>query len=391
MSNRLPDALRYDERRPPPVSRQRGRLPPGRLSRRTARPSLGRVTLGILLASMIGCGAPLESERAADEETAVRTEPTQTGSRQQPECTVNDILVPSCGAWWGVSPGEDSLADLEEEVGRSFDLVYHWHGIDQIKIPDTQEVRESRAGHYLHLNIESRRFNESGHPVVAYSDVAGGEYDSALRAQAVGLRKLGEPVFVTFEHEVDADDKAGVRGSPAEFVAAWQHVHDVYRDNGAANVIWVWVVTGWKGNFHKVGALYPGDAYVDWISWEGYNSAGCRSGSVDWSKRNSFEEAIRPFYRWLRTTGAEQGIDASKPYMISEAGSVIDPEEPRLTARWWQGVVPTLKQYPQIHAIQLWNGKTSAACDYRVTNERVVLDAFAKAGHDPYVNQEHGQ
>lgn len=330
---------------------------------------------GVILASVLTLSCSFVGTGRADKSPSLDSQ----------SCGIKQNLVPTCGAWWGVSPGSSSLSGLEGQVGRRFDIVYEWSGIDQ-RLPTHRQEENARGGRYLHINIESRRFTEPGHSVVDWSDVASGRFDNALRTQADGLRRLGEPVFVTFDHEADRPDKVGVRGGAADFIAAWRHIVNIYRARGATNVIWVWVVTGWEDNFGRAAKVYPGDDYVDWISWEGYNAAGCREGSVDTARYQSFAEAIEPFHSWLRTEGRHHGIDPSKPYMISEMGSVLFRDDPSLTARWYDELVSQAKRFPGVRAVKLWNSATSRACDYRVGVYDQVVDAYRRAGQNPYFN-----
>ena len=57
---------------------------------------------------------------------------------------------------------------------------------------------------------------------------------------------------------------------PGEFVAAWRHVVDIFRAQGATNVTWVWCpnIVGPKS---QLTGLYPGDNYTDWVCMDGYN------------------------------------------------------------------------------------------------------------------------
>lgn len=301
-------------------------------------------------------------------------------------CTISDNYVPSCGAWWGVSAGTIGLDALEDEVNREFDIVRHWHGVDQPDILKPDDIEQARDGRYLHYNIEARRFTQKGHPAVPWAQIAAGAFDKALKAQARDFARLGLPVFLTFDHEADQDTKVGVRGTTAEFVDAWRHIHDLYVEQGATNVIWVWVVTGYVGNLDKIAALYPGDAYVDWIAWEAYNASGCRHGQPDPSRLKTFVETLRPFYEWLQTKGARAGIDPDKPYMITEMGSVVYPNHPKKTARWYDDIISTLEKYSQIHAVQLWNAQGRGTCDYRITSHPSIVQTFTQIGHHPYVN-----
>lgn len=306
-----------------------------------------------------------------------------TGPAQAPPDTTDDC--PSCGALWGITTAEPTLASLtetERRLGRSFDFVYRFHDLDD-QIPTPDERRVVDQGKTLHVSIDSRLFG--GRPV-GWAEVAYGEWDTELRRQAEGIAALDGPVFVTFEHEADQPDKT-MLGSAIEFRAAWRHLHELYRKAGATNVLWTWVVMGEKSNFPRAGSLWPGNDVVDWISWEGYNASGCRTGRLRPERYVSFADAILPFYRWLHHQGNEYGIDTSKPIMISEAGSVIYPADPQRAADWYAEIPSVLQKYPQIKAVGLWDHRGSKGiCDYRFSRTPVVRDAVAQAGSHRWVN-----
>jgi hypothetical protein len=89
---------------------------------------------------------------------------------------------------------------------------------------------------------------------------------------------------------------------------------------------------------------------------------------------------VRPFYDWLQNQNA--GIDKNKPYMLSEFGTVADPDDPTAAARWYAEIPAALEKFPQLKAVQLWNGKVDA-CDYRVELEPATLRAFADVARTP--------
>lgn len=304
-----------------------------------------------------------------------------TGGPKGP-CRVGANLVPSCGALWGVSPDFDGLGTLERRTGRKFDLVQVWHGIDQGDIPRPPEKKMAADGHILHYNFAAKNW---GAGPASYADIAAGKYDKAIDQAARNLKAFGKPVFVTFDHEADQKSRRK-RGTPQQFVAAWRHIHDRYQAMGARNVVWVWVVTGYPGNFAQVPSLYPGNRYVDWVSWEAENGAGCPASNRDPAKRQTFEQLVTPFYDWLKSTGARAGIDAAKPYMITGFGTIAYPSNPGLAVRWYRDVPGVLKRYPQIKAVQLWNSTLGANCDFRITTDPSVTKAFATAGAAPHVN-----
>jgi hypothetical protein len=95
------------------------------------------------------------------------------------------------------------------------------------------------------------------------------------------------------------------------------------------------------------------------------------------------------FYDWVKEDGDKHGIDASKPMMISEAGTVIVPEQPQLAVEWYAGIPGTLQKYPQIKAIGLWNHTgTTDLCTYVFEDHPEVVAAVRSAGEQPWVGRQ---
>jgi hypothetical protein len=305
-----------------------------------------------------------------------------SGSDQTRGCHLSSEAVPSCGVLWGISTQPRTmghLESLEHELGRRFDLVYHYVDVNGT-FPDHVERAEVAGGRLLHIAIASRDY-DSNRPVT-WADVANGKYDQALTAQAHGVASLHVPVFVTFAQEANARDKLGVDGSAADFKAAWRHLHEVYQQAGATNAVWTWVMTGAGRNLDRAASLWPGNDVVDWISWNVYNMAGCGQGVEDPNEFVSFEDRMRIFYRFVHRRGPSFGIDPSKPMMISEAGSVKFAVQSDLAADWYAAIPSALRKYPQIKAVTLWDS-TTASCDFKFHATPETVAGVRRAGLDP--------
>lgn len=302
-------------------------------------------------------------------------------------CPLSKQLVPGCGALWGVTtqdPTIQGLSAAENAVHRRFDMVYRFHDINDV-IPDAAERAAVASGHILHISLDARDY---GNPqaTITWSGIADGSYDPSYMRQAEGIASLKEPVFVTFDHEPDQDAKR-ISGTPAQFVSAWRHIHDLFRTAGVSNVRWVWVVMGWQPTMAQDTGFWPGNNYVDWISWDVYNHSGCQTTGADPAKYVSFIDAVRPFYQWIHDYGPRVGINASKPMMISEAGSARYQNDLQKTAAWYQQIPSVLESFPQIKAITLWDHSgTGRHCDFRFDHIPVVLKAVTVAGHQTWVN-----
>jgi hypothetical protein len=199
-----------------------------------------------------------------------------------------------------------------------------------------------------------------------------------LRQSAAGLAALKSPVFLTFDHEADVPAKPLARGTTAQFVAAWRHLHRLFAAAGASNVIWAWVVTGYPPNDARAAALYPGNDVVDWISWDPYDQRGCQSGGVGTRPTQTFAQVASPFYRWLETGGVKAGISLNKPYLISETASAYDPKDPGASAAFYRSISAGLKQLPRIRAVTLWDESTGR-CNYKILGDAAAESALSAA------------
>ncbi|MER7769410.1 glycosyl hydrolase [Kitasatospora sp. NPDC096140] len=140
------------------------------------------------------------------------------------------------------------------------------------------------------------------------ASIAAGDTDDYVRGVAKAVAKLNLPIAVSIAHEMNGDWYPWGRqaSSPADFVGAWRHVHDIFDQAGATNVIWVWSpnITDPAPNT-RLAPYYPGDTYVDWAGMTGYFT---KSGP------KTFETLYGPTMAEIRTF-------SKKPFFISETAS----------------------------------------------------------------------
>lgn len=278
-----------------------------------------------------------------------------------------------------------TLEQREKQVGRKFDFVYRYTDINGL-IPDPAEKAVIARGSELHIAIAARDYHNPNKKVT-YAAIAAGDYDADLKRQARGVAGLKVPVWMTFEQEANQRDKVGARGSAADFIRAWRHVHDVYTAAGATNAVWVWVMTGNKRNISRAATIWPGNKYVDWISWNVYNQSGCQQHDSTPTKLVSFEDGMKPFYDWVKKDGAKVGINTNLPMMISEMGSVQYTSDPQKSAQWYAQIPSVLAKYPQIKAATLWDsGGRHGQCNYRFEFNPTVLAGVRAAGLQSHVS-----
>ncbi|MET8574107.1 glycosyl hydrolase [Streptomyces sp. NPDC005012] len=317
------------------------------------------------------------------------------GPEAGPECRepVSDLLEPACGAWFGafVPHAKADLAEkveaYERRVGRRLDIVYTYHDMSEVTATRWEgqllTAPEQRVGRdrMLLLSWESKVWGGTEAQQPRWEDIAAGTYDAevidvqARRIKEYGERNDGRKVFLSFDLEMDT--RVPEHGTPEEFVAAWRHIHDRFRELGVDNVIWTWITTGYPGHREVIRRLYPGDDYVDWIGYNQYNYHRCHR-----TRWRSFEETQTAVHRWIRTH-----LSDDKPLMLSEFGSAHDTARPSRQAEWYRDVPDVLEKLDGVKAALQWNSRDPGPhCDLSLANEE-SWEAMRRLAADPRLNQ----
>ena len=149
-------------------------------------------------------------------------------------------------------------------------------------------------------------------PAYSLKSIADGTWDTYLHTYARSAKAFGKTVWLRPLHEMNGDWYpwgGTVNGNtPAGFVAAWRHIHDIFASEGAANVKFVWcpnVDSVPATPTNAIARYWPGDGYVDYLALDGYNFGG---SSSSW---RSFSSVFGPAY-------AAVTVLSAKPVFIAE-------------------------------------------------------------------------
>ncbi|NBM18307.1 hypothetical protein GUY61_22415 [Streptomyces sp. GC420] len=328
----------------------------------------------------------------------VAADPDSGPSAGSGDCRPTELLEPPCGAWFGAFVQHDkSKGELEEKVlayekrvGRRLDIVYTYHDMSLVEGARlegrllTEEEQRVGRDRMLLLSWESKWWGGTKEQQPDWKEIAAGGLDESVidvqaRRVAEYGRRTGKKVFLSFDLEMDT--RTPGNGTPEEYVAAYRHIHDRFRELGADNVVWTWIITGYLDHGKLFERLYPGDEYVDWIGYNQYNYYRCHK--TDWL---SFEQTQTASHEWIRTH-----ISDDKPLMLSEFGSANDPERPSRQAEWYAEVPRVIKDLDGVKAALQWNYRDPGPhCDLSVANDR-AWSALREAVSDPYLNQPGGR
>lgn len=212
-------------------------------------------------------------------------------------------------------------------------------------------------------------------PVYKLTTITRGDFDPYIRRYADDAKVWGHPFYLRFAHEMNGNWYPWGTGphnpegnTPADYVAAWRHVHDLFVQEGAANVRWVWSPNTLSSNSPQATATYPGDAYVDWLAMDGYN-VGSSNGYDGWT---SAAALFSPLYTALATL-------PTKPMMIAETAS---SEMGGDKAAWiTQAYADIPNRFPRVRAV-VWFDEDKET-DWRVDSSPAALAAYRAVVTDP--------
>jgi uncharacterized repeat protein (TIGR01451 family) len=324
---------------------------------------------------------PLTADVSVDVGSSPEPDPNpandQATDSDDVEPAAGPIELPSSGAWFGAYVAADghtgpdrrtSELNFEAMAGRKMitDRQYYEWG-DQFPFADDDWTRDQGRTPILSWN--------SGLPGGGYArwaDIAAGVYDAEIDARAQAIKDFRAPIFFAFHHEPKTSLTAG---TPAEFIAAWRHIHDRFEADGVTNVTWVLILMAQTYLNGKGDLFYPGDDYVDLVAADGFNWYKCNGHLGPW---RSPEEIFDPFHDFAIAHG--------KPMMIAEWGTGEDPADPNAKAQWLRDGLATFRQWPEVKVVSYYNSAPTKSCARWIDTSAASVQAFAEIGADPYFN-----
>jgi hypothetical protein len=229
----------------------------------------------------------------------------------------------------------------------------------------------------------------NGHPL---DEILAGSLDALITSRAQSAKALGAQILLRWGHEMNGNwypwsgsesggGDAGVLGDgggeggaglsgPEKYVAAWRHVHDIFVQVGATNVVWIWciIVTDVPSDpWNHWTNYYPGDAYVDWVGLDAYNW-GSSSSCCVWE---SFTDLIDSPY---------QDYATRKPIMLPETASAeVGGDKGAWITAMHAAIV---SQYTDIKAVVWFD--INKETDWRIASSPSALAAYKAMALDPY-------
>lgn len=273
---------------------------------------------------------------------------------------------PSSPAYTACSPTSGAALDgYKNELGRYPDIAMNYRSLDE-PLLSAEEIAAQEARQVEPMITVEPYVGGYGNGV-SMADIAKGSYDNYINAEAKVAKSYNGEVLIRFAHEMNGswyDWGAGNGSTAQDYVNAWRHYVSVFRQDGAANVKFVWAPNV-NGGSYPFTSYFPGDSWVDYVALDGYNWG--HSGSNSWQ---SFAQAFGSSYEAITQL-------SSKPVMITETGSSeIGGDKAAWIHEAFLHEIP--KQFPRIVAVTWFDRDFSAAGeqDWRLSSSSASLAAY---------------
>lgn len=246
-------------------------------------------------------------------------------------------------------------------------------------------------------------------PAYKLTNITNGNFDADIHRWATQIKDFGYPVLFRPMGEMNGNwtswscgnavaGVAPVNGnSPADYVAAYRHVHDIFVTDGVTNVEWVWApnrdgaANGAQGTDvaqYTFNTYYPGDSYVDYIGIDGYNWGN----EFSWSNWQDLSQIFGPSYDVFVHSTVNS---LPKPKIMIAEMSSTENGAPAGTSKasWMTAAYSSWFPYrfPEVENVTWFNQKKpeganggSPIIDWRITSTTSSQNAFNGAMQSLY-------
>jgi hypothetical protein len=363
-----------------------------------------------------GKGTPEGSGRGGSPSSTRSSPPATTPTTTQPPASEPPVTEPPVteppvtepppppvtNSYWGAWIGDqltgeeapwdmNAVTDFESEVGKAPSLVEFSSPFadcssspcTNFSFPTTpfEAIRSRGAIPFFSWSSQSIP-SSPNEPEYQLSDIAAGNYDTYIRQFATAAAQWGHPFFLRFDWEMNGTWfpwGANVNGNtPADYIAAWRHVHQIFVTAGATNASWVWCpYVNPNSTLVDMSTLYPGDEYVDWTCLDGYNWGPTATPPRKW---RSFSFLFGPSYKQIT-----EGVAPTKPMLIGETASAeATSSEPTVSkGEWIEKAFAALPvEFPRIQGL-IWFDKEDDGMDWPLESSPGATAAFKASIANP--------
>ncbi|HEX6394634.1 MAG TPA: glycosyl hydrolase [Acidimicrobiales bacterium] len=214
----------------------------------------------------------------------------------------------------GNSSGISTVPQLESALAHPIEVVNVFVGWGET-FPTTSVNAIVQAGAVPELSFEPWNYTKGvNQPAFSDSVIASGTYDAYLTQFAQGVAAWHGELLFRYAHEMNGNWypwAASVNGNtPAAYIAAWRHVHQIFSNAGATNALWVWCPNA--GGPTPVASVFPGASYVNVVGMDGYNWGTTSTTNGGWRSPSQIFSGLLSTVR---------SVGPGLPILLNETGS----------------------------------------------------------------------
>jgi Glycosyl hydrolase family 26 len=215
-------------------------------------------------------------------------------------------------------------------------------------------------------------------------DINSGTADAYITQFANDIKSYPHEVWLRPLHEANGGDwypwnvgNSSMLNTNENVAAAYQHIVTLFKNAGVTNVKWVWTTNATNadgGNPTSFIGTYPGDAYVDYISIDGYNFGTFHTvANSGWA--SSWQTFARVFSAPYKAISS-----INKPMFVGEFSS---SELGGNKAQWYRDAFASLATgFPKFFALMVFS-LNDANGDWRINTTDASIQAW-KEGISQY-------
>lgn len=228
------------------------------------------------------------------------------------------------------------------------------------------------------IGKEDNKGSDAGEQSTAdLASITDGSHDAFITQWAEAAKADGKTIYLRLMHEMNGNwypwGYSVFGQTPAEYVAAFQHVVKIFQQVGATNVQFVWceaTQASSKPGAPSIASFFPGDAYVSWVAMDGYNRNA--------NQPKSFAAIFSKDYATLTQI-------SNRPIMIAEMGTVEETGNPSAKAQWITNAFLTEipQSFPRIKAVLYFNSQ-GHGYTYPLDSDAAALAAYKQVVDNSY-------
>ena len=286
------------------------------------------------------------------------------------------IADPDADAWY-LMPYDALLAFESLVGGGAHDIkvrVYRFYRKWQDPIDCTLTRELVARGTKIYVSVHAWRGVNPRRPI-KWRDIANGVLDDDIVRMASECTSLGKHMYFCFNHE--PEDDTGICGSAADFVAATEHIMDVFDSQNVTNV--TFVVT-------LMAATYNGDYGGGTAPWmplrrayqcgvDGYNRGKC-FGAGRWVSFSSSFSASHAY-----ATAHDRKLFIAECGCV-EGGSCGGSYGAGAKAAWFDDALRVMRGWSNLEAFCY--SHVGDLYPFPIDTSQSALDAFRTLAHDPW-------